>query len=173
MDRRIDIAISVIAMLFGIFVILEARTIKAPFFADPIGPRAFFYGCGVIFILGGLVEHRAARLHLAPVPDAHDPRRGRRGRAGPSRRRSGGPRCSRWSASLYVLTLRPVGYLIGTPLYIVAGLWILEQRNWLLNITVGLVFTIVFYLIFAQGLGVWLPVGPFTQLFRDLGWIIL
>ena len=74
---------------------------------------------------------------------------------------------------VYVLTLRPVGYLIGTPLYIIAGLWILEQRNWLLNIVVGLVFTIFFYLIFAQGLGVWLPVGPFTQLFRDLGWIIL
>ena len=34
-------------------------------------------------------------------------------------------------------------------------------------------FTIVFYLIFATGLGVWLPVGPFTQFFRDMGWILL
>ena len=74
---------------------------------------------------------------------------------------------------VYVLTLRPVGYLIGTPLYIMAGLWILEQRNWLFNIVVGLVFTIFFYIVFAKGLGVWLPVGPFTQLFRDLGWIVL
>jgi putative tricarboxylic transport membrane protein len=43
----------------------------------------------------------------------------------------------------------------------------------LFNIAVGLVFTIFFYLVFAKGLRVWLPVGPFTQLFRDLGWIVL
>ena len=169
MDRRIDITISVIAVLFGIFVILEARTIKAPFFADPIGPRAFFYGCGVIFILGGLlnIAQRAStwRLfptNLIPAEGVED--------------EPGHPASFRRAALLavlslaYVLTLRPVGYLIGTPLYIVAGLWILEQRNWMLNITVGLVFTIFFYLVFAQGLGVWLPVGPFTRLFRDLGW---
>jgi len=172
MDRRIDIALSALAILFGIFVILEARTIKAPFFADPIGPRAFFYGCGVVFILGGLVNiaqrvqtWRLSPTHMVPAEGVED--------------EPGHPASFRRAALLavvslaYVLTLRPVGYLIGTPLYIVAGLWILEQRNWTLNIIVGLVFTIFFYLVFAQALGVWLPVGPFTQLFRDLGWIIL
>jgi hypothetical protein len=172
MDRRIDIALSVVAILFGIFVILEARTIKTPLFADPIGPRAFFYGCGVIFILGGLVNI-AQRLyawrlfpsHIIPMEGVAD--------------EPGHPVSFRRVALLalvsliYVLTLRPVGYLIGTPLYIMAGLWVLEQRNWLLNIAVALGFTIFFYAVFAQGLGVWLPVGPFTQLFRDLGWIIL
>ena len=172
MDRRIDIAISVIAILFGIFVILEARTVKTPMFQDPIGPRAFFYGCGLIFILGGLVNIaqrvQAWRLfptHAIPAEGVAD--------------EPGHPASFRRAALLtlvslvYVLTLRPVGYLIGTPLYIIAGLWILEQRNWLLNIAVALVFTIFFYIVFAQGLGVWLPVGPLTQLFRDLGWIIL
>jgi hypothetical protein len=42
-----------------------------------------------------------------------------------------------------------------------------------LNIAVAAVFTAVFYLTFAQLLSVWLPVGPFTDLFRDLGWITL
>ena len=172
MDRRIDIAISVVAILLGIFVILEARTIKAPLFADPIGPRAFFYGCGVVFVLGGLLNiiQRVHAWRLFPtnmIPNegvADEP---------------GHPASFRRAALLaiislvYVLTLRPIGYLIGTPLYIIAGLWILEQRNWLLNIAVALGFTIFFYVVFAQGLGVWLPVGPFTQLFRDLGWIIL
>jgi hypothetical protein len=172
MDRRIDIAISAAFVLFGIFVILEARTIKTPLFTDPIGPRGFFYGCGIVFILGGLVNIaqrvRAWRLfpgHMVPAEGVED--------------EPGHPSSFRRAALLtllslaYVLTLRPVGYLIGTPLYIIAGLWVLEQRNWLFNIATGIVFTLVFYLVFAQGLGVWLPVGPFTQLFRDLGWIIL
>jgi putative tricarboxylic transport membrane protein len=172
MDRRIDIAISIVFILFGIFVILEARTIKTPLFTDPIGPRAFFYGCGVIFILGGLVNvaqrvhgWRLYSSHIVPAEGVTD--------------EPGHPSSFRRAALLalvslvYVLTLNPVGYLIGTPLYILAGLWILEQRNWWLNIVVGLVFTIFFYIVFAKGLGVWLPVGPFTQIFRDLGWIVL
>ena len=172
MDRRIDLAISVIAILFGIFVILEARTIRAPLFVDPIGPRAFFYGCGVIFILGGLVNiaqrlqtWRLYPTHTIPSEGVDD--------------EAGYPGSFRRAALLtlvsliYVLTLRRAGYLIGTPLYIIAGLWVLEQRNWVLNIAVALGFTTIFYLIFAQGLGVWLPVGPFTQFFRDMGWIIL
>jgi putative tricarboxylic transport membrane protein len=172
MDRRSDIAISIVFILFGIFVILEARTIKTPLFPDPIGPRAVFYACGAIFILGGIVNVaqrvRGWRLfpsHMVPAEGVAD--------------EPGHPSSFRRAALLalvslvYVLTLRPVGYLIGTPLYIMAGLWILEQRNWLFNIVVGLVFTISFYIVFAEGLSVWLPVGPFTQLFRDLGWIIL
>lgn len=172
MDRRIDIAISVVLLLFGVFVILHATTIRAPVFVDPIGPRAFFYGCGVIFILGALfnIVQRVRGWgtypnHIVPAEGVED--------------EPGHPASFRRAALLaavsmiYVLTLRPVGYLIGTPLYIFAGLWILEQRNWLLNIIVGVVFTVFFYIIFAQVLGVWLPVGPLTKLFRDLGWIYI
>jgi putative tricarboxylic transport membrane protein len=172
MDRRIDIAISVALLIFGAFVIFHARTIKAPIFVDPIGPRAFFYGCGIIFILGAVVNivqrWRGWGLYpgnIVPAEGVED--------------EPGHPASFRRAALLavvsliYILTLRKVGYLIGTPLYIVAGLWVLEQRNWLLNIIVGLVFTVVFYIIFAQVLGVWLPVGPLTQLFRDLGWIYI
>jgi putative tricarboxylic transport membrane protein len=172
MDRRIDIAISVVAIAFGIFVILEARTIRAPMFVDPIGPRAFFYGCGVIFILGGLfnIWQRLQTWRLYPANMI--PSEGVEDEAGYPASFTRAALLAALSL-LYVLTLRPVGYLIGTPLFIIAGLWVLDQRNWLQNIIVGLGFTIIFYLIFAKGLGVWLPVGPFTPLFRDLGWILL
>ena len=172
MDRRIDTAISVVAILFGVFVILHATAIKTPLFPDPIGPRAFFYGCGVVFIVGGLINiaqrlhsWRLFPTHIVPAEGVEDE---------PGRPASFGRAALLAVVSLiYILTLRPAGYLIGTPLYIVAGLAVLGQRNWLLNFCVGVVFTIAFYLIFAQALGVWLPVGPFTKLFRDLGWIIL
>ena len=172
MDRRIDIAISAVFIAFGIFVILEATTIKSGMFTDPIGPRAFFYGCGVIFILGGLanIAQRVTTWqsfagHTIPSEGVED--------------EPGHPSSFGRAALIgligivYVLTFRPLGYLLATPVYIFASLWVLQQRNWLFNVAVALTFTIVFYIIFAQGLGVWLPVGPFTEKFREWGWIIL
>ena len=172
MDRRIDIAISAILVAFGLFVIVHATTIRTGLFTDPIGPRAFFYACGVIFILGGLANiaqrlmtWRAYPTHMIPAEGVEDE---------PGHSASFVRAMILAAVSLvYILTFRPLGYLIGTPLYILAGLWVLEQRNWLLNIAVAVIFTSVFYLTFAQVLGVWLPVGPFTDLFRDLGWITL
>lgn len=172
MDRRIDIAISTVFAAFGLFVILQATTIKSGLFTDPIGPRAFFYACGTIFILGGLanIAHKLASRRLFPGPmvpaegvedePSHPASAGRAGLIA-------------LVSILYMLSFRPLGYLLATPLYLALCLWVLNERNWVLNIAIGVIFTLVFYIIFAQGLGVWLPVGPFTDLFRDLGWIIL
>lgn len=172
MDRRIDIAISAFAVVFGVFVIVHATTIESGLFTDPIGPRAFFYGCGVIFILGGLfnIAQKLSMRRLFPGPMI--PAEGVEDE--PSYPASAGRVTLMLLISLfYVLTFRPLGYLIATPLYVALSLRILNERNWILNVGVAVVFTGVFYVIFAQVLGVWLPVGPFTQLFRDLGWIIL
>jgi putative tricarboxylic transport membrane protein len=172
MDRRIDMAISAVFVALGVFVILEARTIKSGLFTDPIGPRAFFYFCAIVFIIGGLMNIAQRALawntfpgHLIPAEGVED--------------EPGHPSSYKRAMLLallslaYILTFRPLGYLIATPLYVFAGLWLLDQRNWRLNVAVALVFTTTFYLIFARLLGVWLPVGPFTTLFRDLGWITL
>ncbi|WAJ28051.1 tripartite tricarboxylate transporter TctB family protein [Antarcticirhabdus aurantiaca] len=172
MDRRIDVAISAIFVFFGLFVIAEATTIKAGLYTDPIGPRAFFYGCGAIFVAGGLFNiaqrlrgWRASPGHMVPMEGVAD--------------EEGHPASFGRAATIaglslaYTLTLVPLGFLIATPLYILACLRVLRQRNWLFNAALALGFTLFFYVVFAQGLGVWLPVGPFTTLFRDLGWIIL
>lgn len=172
MDRRIDIAISAVFVALGIFVLVEARTIKSGLFTDPIGPRAFFYFCAIVFILGGLLNigqrvaaWRTVPGNLIPAEGVED--------------EPGHPASFRRAMLLavislaYILTFRPLGYLLATPLYIFASLWFLEQRSWRLNVAVAIVFTAIFYLTFAKLLGVWLPVGPFTTLFRDLGWITL
>ena len=172
MDRRIDIAISAAFIALGIFVIIEARTIKSGLFTDPIGPRSFFYFCAAVFIIGGLTNiaqrvsaWRTVTGHLLPEEGVED--------------EPGHPASYKRAMLLallsliYILTFRPLGYLIATPLYILASLWLLEQRSWRLNVAVATIFTATFYLTFAKLLGVWLPVGPFTKLFRDLGWVIL
>jgi putative tricarboxylic transport membrane protein len=172
MDRRIDIAISAVFIALGVFVIFEARTIKSGLFTDPIGPRSFFYFCAAVFILGGLmnIAQRVSAWHS--VPGHLLPAEGVEDEPGHPASYKRAMLLALLSL-LYILTFRPLGYLIATPLYILAGLWLLEQRNWLLNLTVAIVFTATFYLIFARLLSVWLPVGPFTKLFRDLGWVIL
>ena len=172
MDRRVDIAISAFMVVFGVFVIAQATTIQSGLFTDPIGPRAFFYGCGVIFILGGIanIVQKLASRRIFPGPmvpaegvedERHHPASA--GRAA----------LIALVSILYMLSFRPLGYLIATPLYVSLSLRILNERKWILNGVVAIIFTGIFYIIFAQGLGVWLPVGPFTKLFRDLGWIIL
>lgn len=172
MDRRIDIAISVVAALFGIFVILQARTIELGLYTDPIGPRAFFYGCGVIFILGGLANIALRAMSWSLFPSNKIPAEGVDDEEGypASWKRAG---LLSLLCIVYILAFRPLGYLIATPFFIAVALRILEERSWLFTATVGLTFTVVFYIIFAQGLGVWLPVGPFTEFFREMGWVIL
>ncbi len=172
MDRRVDIAISAAFIALGIFVIFHARTIESGMFTDPIGPRAFFYGCGVIFILGGIANIAQKLAMRRAFPGTTIPAEGVEDEPNhpASAARVG---LMALVSLLYVLSFRPLGYLIATPLYVALSLRILNERNWLLIGAVAILFTLIFYVIFAQGLGVWLPVGPFTTLFRDLGWIIL
>jgi hypothetical protein len=82
-----------------------------------------------------------------------------------------------WALILAVLGLaalwNPLGFLIAMPLFLVAALWIMGGREVWSIITIALLFTVIVYLVFAQLLGVRIPVGPFTPLFRSLGWINL
>jgi hypothetical protein len=50
---------------------------------------------------------------------------------------------------------------------------VLKERKWGWIVLFAVGFTVIFYIAFAQILNMSLPVGPFTALFRDLGWIIL
>lgn len=171
MDRRMDVIVSAVFVAFGVFVIVHATGIKPGLYLDPIGPRAFFYGCGAIFVLGGLmnIAQRALAWRtsgpIVPSEGVDD--------------EAGHPASFRRAALIglaslaYTASFGVAGYLLATPVYIVVCLSILKQRNVIANVVIAVVFTAVFYLTFATGLGVWLPVGPFTQLFRDLGWIIL
>jgi hypothetical protein len=50
---------------------------------------------------------------------------------------------------------------------------ILGERRWGWIVVFAVGFTVLFYIAFAQILNMSIPVGPFTTLFRDLGWITL
>ena len=49
----------------------------------------------------------------------------------------------------------------------------MDQRRWVLDDAIAIGFTVIAYLVFGQALGVRMPHGPLTPLFRDLGWITI
>jgi putative tricarboxylic transport membrane protein len=172
MDRRIDVAVAFAFLLFGLFMIFEAMTIKQGMMRDPIGPRAAFYVCGGIMAGGGLIlivrsllASRKVAGNLLPNEGVAD--------------EEGYPASARQAFLLiatcfaYVLAFAPLGYILATPLFLVAAMAILGERHWGRAIVIAVLFTAIFYLIFAQALGVRLPVGPLTGPFRALGWVNL
>lgn len=172
MDRRIDLVIAFCFMCFGLFMIWHATGIKLGLSRDPIGPRAFFYGCGAVMGGGGawLVVTRFLRWRKATEPLIEE-----EGTGDEPGHPSSAPRAFAIMALCfaYALILKPLGFLIATPIFIVAALLMMRQRNYLGIAAIALLFTAITYVVFAQILGVRLPVGPFTDLFRELGWIIL
>ena len=155
-------------VLGGLLILWQASLIKDGIVRDPLGPRAAFYLCGGILVLGGLVviaRHllaiRAGYSFLATPEGTADTK--------------GYPASFRRAAALagvcfaYALLLQPAGYLIATPVFILAALRVLDQRNWVRNVVIAVCFTIAAYLIFAMALGVRMPLGPLTELFRQWG----
>lgn len=64
---------------------------------------------------------------------------------------------------LYVIFLPIIGYLIITPVYIIAIIRFLGKKKWFHNITVSILLTAALYLLFAMMLGVALPPGIFFR----------
>jgi putative tricarboxylic transport membrane protein len=158
--------------VIGLFVVAVARTIPMGLYKSTLGPRAFFFGVGGMFIVGGgvlllqrLRNWKAQNSHTIPSEGEED--------------EEGYPASALRAASViaaslvYALLLRPLGYLLTTPLYIAGTLVILGQRQWRWIVLFAVGLTVVFYIAFAQVLKSSVPVGPLTELFRDLGWIVL
>lgn len=167
-DRRIDMLVALGFVLGGLLIIWQASLIKSGMMRDPVGPRAAFYLCGglmtgggIIVILRNLLAIRRNRTVLAAPEGTLDT--------------EGYPAVFWRAAALagvcfaYAFLLQPLGYLIATPLFILAALGVLDQRNWLRNLVIALCFTVIAYLVFAMALGVRMPHGPLTDLFRQWG----
>jgi putative tricarboxylic transport membrane protein len=172
MDRRIDIAVAAAFAALGVFMIWQASLIRDGMMRDPIGPKAAFYVCGAILALGGLAvivghlrrwsqqRHHLVR-HEGTADEMEYPASALRA----------------WGLVAVVVAFaalfKPLGFLIATPAFILCALAVMGKRNWGVMVIIAVVFSVVTYVIFAQVLGVRMPVGPLTSLFRSLGWVNL
>jgi putative tricarboxylic transport membrane protein len=172
MDRRIDIAVAAAFALLGLFMIWQAGLIREGMMRDPIGPRMAFYVCGGVLAIGG-VAVIAGHLRRWSQQAHHLVRN--EGTADEMDYPSSALRA--WAlialVAVFAALFQPLGFLIATPLFIVGALAIMGKRNWVAMVVIAVIFATVTYVIFAQILSVRIPVGPFTPLFRQLGWINL
>jgi len=172
MDRRIDALCAAAFVVLGLFIIFQATAIKSGMIRDPIGPRAAFYVTGGVLALGGLILIFRSLLAWGKTSVHQITNEG-------VADESGFPASAARAFALigtclvYGLTFNLLGYLIATPLFIAVALVILGERRAFSVAMIAILFTVINYLVFAQALGVRVPVGPLTGPFRALGLINL
>lgn len=170
MDRRVDVALAVCVVLLGIFVLVSAQGIRNASVPDPIGSRGAPDFVGVVLILGGfvlilrrLLSWRSESTYVLAEGVQDDP--------GVSPGSSSRPLLIWGSAMVYLLVMPTIGYLIATPLFLGAVLWLFQiRRSWLL-IAVPMLATLGIASVFVLFLHVRLPTGLLDSLLRQIGFV--
>ncbi len=128
---------------FALLYIVAARGFETGFIADPIGPRAFPVGIGLLALLAGLALFLTERGASKEPMDA------------PARLRA-----SLLGATLfaYALLLEPLGFIVST-LLATTVLVVLFRGRALYGLAFGLVVGVVVFFLFGYGLSLPLPVG--------------
>jgi putative tricarboxylic transport membrane protein len=167
MDRRSDVAVAFCVVLLGIFVLVAAQDVRPASIADPIGSRGAPHLVGAVLVLGGLAlilrrvlrwRHEGAIVPAEGTEDDPGVPPGLAVRA-----------LAIWTAAVvYILVLPAVGYLLATPIFLGAVLWLFSIRSWML-VAVPLGFTAPVFLVFTLFLNVRLPTGILDGVLRELG----
>ena len=144
--RRADLLIGVGLLAFAAFYFQQSFAITVGFAADRLGPNFFprllaltLVACALALIGRSL----RGRSDPAPLPPMRVP-------------------LLVWTLGLtiaYALALQRLGYLIATPLYLAALVWLLGYRSPAGLAGTALGVTAALYLVFAQALKVLVPMG--------------
>jgi hypothetical protein len=167
MDRRADVAVAFCVVLLGVFVLVAAQDVRPASIADPIGSRGAPHLVGAVLVLGGLalILRRAVRWRHERIVVPAEGMEDDRGVPPGSAIRA----LAIWTAAVvYVLVLPALGYLLATPIFLGAVLWLLAIRSWML-VAVPLGFTIPVFLVFTLFLNVRLPTGILDGVLRQMG----
>jgi putative tricarboxylic transport membrane protein len=144
---RSDFIVALILAALGILLLIDAREISLGVGYDRIGPRFFPYLVATGLILLGVV------LVFA---------RGRRGFTP-----TGETQSLNWRALLYiggalvlfVLLLDPAGFIVASCIQFWLVARALHSARPARDLTVGILLSIVVYVVFSRGLGLTLPAG--------------
>jgi putative tricarboxylic transport membrane protein len=158
MDSRKDLLLSLGVIALGIAVIAIAYSWPEPRIRDAVGPRAFPYGLGLLFVLGGafVAWQRLRNMYAAAgyvVPDEGGeeedgvPASGLRAMA------------MIGLCAVYTYLFNDIGFIILTPIYIALSLIVMKERSPVLVVVTSLAFTAITYLLIHTVLGGRLPEG--------------
>ncbi len=139
----------------GLFIVMETAALQVAPSNATIGPRLFPYLVATgLLVVGALMLSQAIFGHIAHERGVE----------------------LDWAAIVIVgggliaqmLLIERIGWVIATTVLFVAVARAFGSRQWLLNIAIGLVLTLLTLLVFNWGLGLSLPVGTLLEpLFTD------
>jgi putative tricarboxylic transport membrane protein len=162
---RREIAIAIFLAAFGVIVIALSGKIESGVYTDPLGPRVFPYALGVGIALCGLLLGIAAlfRWQADQAGILSDP-----GGTEDVERKPFSPTRlvgAVGATAMYVAAFEPVGYVISTPLYIIAILVIHGGAPWRTLIVAPLMITTALYVTFQFALRIPVPSGLLERVF--------
>ena len=168
LDKRIDLAITVVIVFFGVFLIVEARDIREGLIADPVTSRGMPYLAGFLCILWGVILGVMRIKSWSDLPGNLVPGEGHEDEEGYP---------SSWVRVfsivgitwLSVWLLKSLGYLLITFFFMALVVWLMGKRSWKMLILFPLIYTLATWYIFSQLLKFMLPMGFMTPFFRSLG----
>ena len=168
MDKRIDLVISVIIVLLGAFIIVGARNIRAGSIPDPIGSRGLANITGSFLIIFGIALAVLRLISWSALPGNLVPNDGQLDEEGypASTLRYF---ATALSALLWVWLMKPLGFIIVTPLFMLALIFLMGTRSKMKLIAFPTLFSFMLWYAFSQPLHVILPLGPLTRIARSLG----
>jgi putative tricarboxylic transport membrane protein len=170
-DRRIDLAIGFAVIVFAVAILVFTGHIRptGPV-VDPIGPRGFPYLLGGVMLVAGIVNvlgqvRRWKRSGATMVPTDGEPDE-------TDVPASGAQAFALMAVTFaYVAILTRVGYVIATPVYVAAALWLMRLRSTKTIVLTAVGYTLVTFVIFAVAMRVSLPLGPLADLLRSTGYV--
>ena len=162
-ERRVDLAIAAIVMAIGVLLLFQAAGIDSGAVSDPVGTAGLTRASAVVMVGGGAIVvyqwlQQARHASAANIDDELAAQRAELHQGSSVRALGIGA-----MSFAYVVVLSTLGFLVITPLFIAAALWIMKIREVKSLIVLSLSSTIVIYLIFVSLFQVLLPLGPLSD----------
>lgn len=153
-----ELALSIVLLLLGLYVVIDARTIVIPGSSNTLGPRFFPYLIGAATILvGAVLAIRIARGDRGPEEEGED--------IDPNVKTS-------WRAVGIIaiaflaqaLLINVIGWPLSVTLMFGVVAWALGARGIVRPLIAGGITSVIIWLIFVKALGVVLPGGILLEL---------
>jgi putative tricarboxylic transport membrane protein len=156
-----ELALSVLLLLLGLYVVLDGRTITIPGSSNTVGPRFFPYLVGgATMLVGALLALRILRGDQGPEEDGEDidP-------DAPTSWRAVGIISVAFLA--HALLINVVGWPLAVTAMFGVVAWALGARGVVRPLLAGGITSVLIWLVFVKALGVVLPGGILLELATD------
>ena len=172
MDKRVDLAVSVVIILYGAFMVYKASQFLQGRVEDIFTAKGMPYAAGSLLIICGIILTIIRISTWSELP-------GNMVVSEATKEDDEGHPAS-WKRAWAIIVLawidvwlyQSCGYLVTTPIFLFACLWIMGIRSWKKLVLFPLIFTLATYYVFAQIMKFLIPLGFLENPLRELGFVL-